>query len=174
MLKKTTIYTLILALSLAFVYLQPTAVHANIREECLTCNVEKIEGISRYYDEGGNLVEVFDNGVEVIYYKNGDIILNDYNHVFSENAISASNGLQRSAWIALGRVVYRAVGVCASIHYVTGHDICRIVLNYLGDNIQFGKNYTVSGNFVSGYIPGCEPIHSAPCNAGYWQYKVSQ
>ena len=35
-------------------------------------------------------------------------------------------------------------------------------------------NYKIYANYVPGYIPGCEPRHSAPCNAGYWQYSATR
>lgn len=35
---------------------------------------------------------------------------------------------------------------------------------------QNGKTrLIVSQKYHAGYIPGCEPRHSAPCNAGYWE-----
>lgn len=141
-------------------------------KECIACTVSSSQVISSEIDDDGNVVNVYDDGTEIIYYENGDIIINDYGHVYGDyNNVDIST---RSGWVLLGKAIWTAIGVCSAIEYVTGHDYCRIVLNALGDKLIFGQSYSVSGNFVPGYIPGCEPRNSGPCNAGYWQYQVSK
>ena len=53
---------------------------------------------------------------------------------------------------------------------MTGHDICRIVLRYITNPKK--TEYSVDAIYHAGYIPGCEPRHSLPCNSGYWEYNV--
>ena len=168
--KKMISYMLVLSLCLF-----PLSVSASAstgESKCTACTVSDAEIILSYTDEDGNLIEQYDNGVEVIYYKDGDIIINDYYNVFGGPELS---GTTRSGWILLGKVIFTAISVCSSIEYVTGHDLCRIVLDAVKEAyIKMGVQYDVSGNYVPGYIPGCEPRHSAPCNAGYWQYTVEE
>lgn len=71
------------------------------------------------------------------------------------------------------KAVFTAIGVCSVVEYVTGHDVCRIVLSQI-TYLKMGVEYEVSGNFVPGYIPGCEPRNSGPCNAGCWRYQVNE
>lgn len=61
---------------------------------------------------------------------------------------------------------------CQRIQYVSGHDICRIVLSKLKTSAKPRARYELTGKFIPGYIPGCEPRHSGPCNTGYWEYKI--
>ncbi|WP_154659609.1 hypothetical protein [Thomasclavelia saccharogumia] len=42
----------------------------------------------------------------------------------------------------------------------------------LGTSAKPKARYELTGRFIQGYIPGCEPRHSGPCNTGYWEYKV--
>ena len=48
----------------------------------------------------------------------------------------------------------------------------RVVLKMLGTSAKPKARYELTGRFIQGYIPGCEPRHSGPCNTGYWEYKV--
>ncbi len=47
---------------------------------------------------------------------------------------------------------------------------CRIVLRYIINPKK--TEYSVDAIYHAGYIPGCEPRHSLPCNSGYWEYNV--
>lgn len=166
--KKTISYIVVLVLIISL-----TQVQVSANSECSTCSFSGVEKVSNYYDDEGNYVEVFDDGIEVVYYENGDIIIKDYKHLYDEYFDLNPN--QRIDWIKIAQVLWTIAGGCSTIMYIAhGEDVCGIVLDYLKENIKFGVYYTLSGNFVSGYIPGCEPMHSAPCNAGYWQYKVTQ
>ncbi len=159
-------------LAVGLIFTSVTVQAALEENECEACMVSSDQVVSSEVDDEGNLITVLDNGTEIIYYENGDIILNDYGHVFGDyNNVDTKT---RSGWIKLGKAIWEALGICSAIEYVTGHDYCRIVLEALGDKLIFGQYYVVSGNFVPGYIPGCEPRNSAPCNAGYWQYSVTK
>ena len=35
-------------------------------------------------------------------------------------------------------------------------------------------NYKVFGKFTPGRVPGFEPIHSRPCNSGYWTVRYEK
>lgn len=143
------------------------------KEGCETCGTFDSELVSSYTDKDGNFIEVYEKGVEIIYYNNGDVIINDYNNVFGGTA--PVGVAARISWVAIGKAVFTAIGVCSAVEYVTGHDVCRIVLSQIKEAyLKMGVEYEVSGNFVPGYIPGCEPRNSGPCNAGYWRYQVNE
>ena len=66
-------------------------------------------------------------------------------------------------------------GTCQVIQWVSNKDICghlvRQSINLLkttGKPLPNGK-YKVTYTYVSGRVPGCEPIHSGVCNSGYWK-----
>lgn len=136
----------------------------------------KAFAVNEFINDEGNRVVVFENGVEVEYFEDDSMIIRDYNNAFNADLTKK----QPRGWISIGiaivKVIGGIVGTCLPIiQYVFGHDICRIALEYMG----FGQNdgnyeYLVSGNYVSGYIPGCEPSHSLPCNSGYYEYRVEK
>lgn len=134
--------------------------------EVSTAPVEK----DSYYDEAGNLVILYDNNVEVTYL-NDELIIKDYGHNYSD--VTSSQVQSRSAWVAIGVATYSVLGVCQAIVYVSGHDVCRIVLSYLGSR-PYKVKYELTGRFIPGRIPGCEPMHSLACNSGYWEYRVKK
>ena len=134
--------------------------------EVSTAPVEK----DSYYDEDGNQVILYDNNVEVTY-ANDELIIKDYGHNYSDE--TSSNVQNRSVWVAIGKAIFSALGGCQAVQYVSGHDVCRIVLDYLGSR-PYKVEYELTGRYIPGRIPGCEPMHSLPCNSGYWEYRVKK
>ena len=57
---------------------------------------------------------------------------------------------------------------CQRIQYVSGHDICRIVLSKLKTSAKPRASYELTGKFIL----ECEPRHSGPCITEYWEYKI--
>ncbi len=162
----------LLVLTLMICMVQSVEIVAADNGSCTSCEVSSLPNVvSSYENEEGDLVKTFDNGTEAIYKSDGSIIINDYAHVFSdedvESVSSRVGGLK-----ALGEAIWWAINACSAIEWVSGHDLCRIVLSHLGTSIEYGKYYIVSGEYIPGYIPGCEPMHSGPCNQGYWRYEV--
>lgn len=141
---------------------------ANYQSGCKvsTAPVEK----DSYYDEVGNQVILYDNNVEVTYL-NDELIIKDYGHNYSD--VTSSQVQNRSVWVAIGKAIFGALGGCQAILYVSGHDVCRIVLSYLGSQ-PYKVEYELTGRYIPGRIPGCEPMHSLPCNSGYWEYRVKK
>ena len=70
--------------------------------------------------------------------------------------------------------VWTGISACSNIYYVTDGrvDVCRVVARMLGTTRKPNAKYELTGKFIPGRIPGCEPIHSGPCNRGYWEYRV--
>lgn len=136
------------------------------------CATDVPDIIDEYVNPSGNTVVVYSDGVEVETIDEDYFIVRDYNHVFSDEIPTQT---QRS-WIEIGIAIVKfALGVvstCSAIQYVTGHDICRIVLSRIASQYNGEFRYVLSGNYIPGYIPGCEPAHSLPCNSGYWEYSV--
>lgn len=148
-----------------------TPIDVAARSNCSTCKMQSSEIKTEYTDEDGNIIIIYEDGTEVTYMTNGEIILKDYYNVL-EADLSQSPTTRALTWIAIGKAIFSAVGACSSIPYVTGHDVCRIVLKMLGTSAKPKARYELTGRFIQGYIPGCEPRHSGPCNTGYWEYKV--
>lgn len=79
----------------------------------------------------------------------------------------------------LGKVIIGIWSTCQSIPYATNlifdHqlDLCKIAFDALKTNAKPNTGYFVYGQYIPGYIPGCEPRYSGPCNQGYWIYEVS-
>lgn len=66
-------------------------------------------------------------------------------------------------------------GTCQVVQWVSNKDVCgyliRQSLNLLKTTrkpLPNGK-YKVTYTYVKARTPGCEPIHSGPCNTGYWK-----
>ena len=170
LLKRMASSFLLLALMVCMV--QSVEIVAADNGSCASCEVSSLPNVvSSYQNEEGDLVKTFDNGIEAIYKSDGSIIVNDYTHVFSDADVE-SMSLRTGGLVTLGKAIWTAIGICSAIDYITGHDLCRIVLSHLGTSIEYGKYYIVSGEYIPGYIPGCEPMHSGPCNQGYWRYEV--
>lgn len=157
-----------LVLTLMICMVQSVEIVAANSGSCASCEISSLPNVvSSYENEAGDLVKTFDNGTEAIYKSDGSIIVNDYTHVFSDADVE-SMSLRTGGLVTLGKAIWTAIGICSAIDYFSGHDLCRIVLSHLGTSIEYGKYYIVSGE----YIPGCEPMHSGPCNQGYWRYEV--
>lgn len=149
-----------------------TPVNVVAKSRCSLCKVQTFEIEKEYIDEDGNIVKIFEDGVEAIYMKNGEIILRDYYNVFETDSSEMPPVTRALTWIAIGKAIISAAGTCSSIDYITGHDVCRIVLSKLGTSAKPKARYELTGRHIPGYIPGCEPRHSGPCNAGYWEYRI--
>jgi hypothetical protein len=124
-------------------------------------------------NEKGNTVIVFKDGVEVEVINDNNFIIRDYNNALN----SEIPEIQPRGWVTIGKAILKIVSSvlagCQAVQYLSGHDICRIVLSYIATPKGTGQyTYNLSGNYVAGRIPGCEPANSLPCNSGYWQYSV--
>lgn len=177
---KRLLYSIvILALVLTVIPIKP--IHANTTSSNNTCDFSEPKVISSNIGENGYEVKTFDDKVEVVYLENDGMIIKDYGHVydtlFNTNAkprdtFFNNNAQPRIAWVLLAKVFIGAASTCSTVQYVTNVDACRIVLKYLGTNRRPNVKYELTGRFISGKIPGCEPSHSGPCNSGYWEYRV--
>ncbi|MEG2994959.1 MAG: hypothetical protein RR802_06060 [Erysipelotrichaceae bacterium] len=146
------------------------AVEPNSVNECIGCDFRVPEVASTGIDENGNEIKVFDDKTEVTYLENEEMIIKDYGHIYDDSFSLSTK--QRSMWTLLAKVILSAVNGCSAVYYVTGVDACRIVLSYLGTNKKNNVRYELTGRYIPGKIPGCEPSHSLPCNSGYWEYRV--
>lgn len=125
--------------------------------------------VSERKDEYNNTIRTFDTGVEVTFYTNHTFLIKDYKNVLGSPKLEGPQ--PRSAWSTLGYAIFNAINVCSAIDYVSGVDVCRIALEYLGKAVKPDVKYKVQGRFVKP-APGCEPSHSYACQ-GHWEYKVS-
>lgn len=122
-----------------------------------------------------------------VYFEDDVLIINDYQGVFLDNSVDVNHMflLQNITpiptafqWIKIGIAILKFIAgvlsVCQSTEYVTGHDVCRTVIKHLTTppTITIVHTYELQGMYIPGYIPGCEPKHSLPCNSGYWKYKL--
>ena len=81
----------------------------------------------------------------------------------------------RGFWTIIG-----IVGTsCWLIETVTTFDACQYMVQQSLRLMATGKKglngkYKVTYTYVPGRVPGCEPIHSGPCNAGYYKASYSR
>ena len=139
-----------------------------------TCMMTEETPISTEISKEGNQIIKYESGVEVEYISENEWIIRDYPNVFEAEIPETQT---RVNWIELGKAIMKFIGgvlsSCQAIEYLTGHDLCRIALSYLSSHPVNGTaTYLVTGNYIPGYIPGCEPRNSLPCNSGYWEYRV--
>jgi hypothetical protein len=176
--KKTLISRMIsFVLIIAFVsyILLPQYMVVAQNNSCDSCTIgSKPQIESMDLDDYGNLVKRFDTGVEVIYYRNGEIIINDYTHVFTNKVETTSEyRIAGETVIGIVSIIYGACGIVELIH---PHHLnpCKVIVDYVyaGTGGPPDGKYEVYATYVPGYIPGCEPRHSAPCNAGYYRYRT--
>lgn len=142
-----------------------------IPAECIKNNPEIV---SEKTNEDGKIIISYSDGVEVEIADGDTYIIRDYEHSINSSIPEIQS---QSSWKDIGKAILRILKAildsCSTILYITGHDICRIVLNYITVPRTDGTyTYLLSGRYISGYIPGCEPAHSLPCNSGYWEYMV--
>ena len=134
------------------------------RPNCSICRMQSSEIKSQYIDE---------DGVEAIYMTNGEIVLKDYYNAFESDLNQPPTTRVIPEWILIGiGIIGGTLTTCEHIDYVSGHDVCRIILSKLGTSVKPRACYELTGRFIQGYIPGCEPRYSGPCNTGYWEYRV--
>ena len=122
-------------------------------------------------DQSNELVEKYEDNVEVIYKSDNSIVIRDYANQFNaETPKFRSGGLLKK----IAYFIITAAGHCGGVQYLTNNkvDVCRIALRALGTTKKPNAKYLLTGKYISGRIPGCEPIHSGPCNRGYWEYRV--
>lgn len=153
----------------------PSQIFAVDAKRCDVCSVTaKPELIASYYDDEGNLIQKYDSGAEVIHYTSGDIILNDYTHIFSDEmpAIQTRGSGEVIAVISFVLLVCEVVELFDPEH----RNPCQLVVDYIynGTGGPPDGKYEVYAKYVPGYIPGCEPRYSGPCNAGYYQYSLKK
>jgi hypothetical protein len=150
-----------------------TPIGVAARPSCSTCRMQSSEIKSQYIDEGGNVVIIYEDGVEAIYMTNGEIVLKDYYNVFESDLNQLPTTRVIPGWILIGiGIIGGTLTTCEHIDYVSGHDVCRIILSKLGTSAKPRARYELTGRFIQGYIPGCEPRYSGLCNTGYWEYRV--
>lgn len=83
--------------------------------------------------------------------------------------------IPRGFWTIIG-----IVGTsCWLIETVTTFDACQYMVQQSLRLMATGKKglngkYKVTYTYVPGRVPGCEPIHSGPCNAGYYKASYSR
>ncbi len=135
------------------------------------CNTIDLIEESTFINDDGNLVKNYTNGLEVEYKEDGSITIKDYGHVYGDNEL-----ITRGPWIAIGKAIIewtiKIVSACSTIEYVTGFDICRIVISHIiAPDTNKTIQYELTGQYIQKKIPGCVPMHSAACN-GYWEYNV--
>ena len=143
-------------------------------EPCSDCTAEPSNVTNEWLDKNGIEVKMYEENVEVTYLDNGDMIIRDYGHNYDNTFDIKNTGTTRVAWVTIATVIWNAVGACSAVYYVTGTDAWRIVLRYLGTKKKNLVKYVLTGRFIPGKIPGCEPSYSGPCNSGYWEYRVAR
>ena len=139
------------------------------------CMENKPDTIEKSITKNGTTLIIYEDGVEVEMINGNEFIIKDYKHSINNSIPDISTYSWITIGIAILKIAYGVVSACGVIQYVADHDICRTVLGYIVTPSGSGEyRYTLSGNYIAGYIPGCEPAHSLPCNQGYWQYSVSR
>lgn len=98
-----------------------------------------------------------------------------YNVTIPEYAIDYEPPVMtRSVIGTIWAVISTTMTACTIFEWTFGPNPCEIAYKYLlrllGTGATTGK-YVVNGTYHPGYIPGCEPRHSSPCNSGYYEYS---
>ena len=171
---KKIILILLTILSISTTGITYTNIHA---KDDNTCNTDDAVIVKHYENEDGEEIKLYNDGVEVTYQKDGVIVLRDYkNHFDAKPPViqTPSTRVVPYLWIKIGMAVWTGISACGNIYYVTDGrvDVCRVVARMLGTTRKPNAKYELTGKFIPGRIPGCEPIHSGPCNRGYWEYRV--
>lgn len=125
-----------------------------------------------FIDENGHNIIQYDNGVEVEYITQDEIIIRDKNNVLGAD-LNIGNQTRAVGWVVIGKAIFSAIGVCSSIQYVTGFDICRIALSYLASPPP-NSTYTVSAYQHAEHIPGCYPSSMPECIRYWYEYKLTR
>ncbi len=87
------------------------------------------------------------------------------------------------SWTLIGKFLVKVliyVGEVVVISCIDGGNICKPLLQ---KRFAFPQVTQAEANrlpvaywrrFTPGRVPGCEPMHSGPCNSGYWEYKLTR
>lgn len=160
--------TILVVLTVAMLFIQTTGVQAYVEDD-----ISKADEIQYIENENGFSIIIpkglVDENPEEYYTILGDV--SNYNYSIQPRAIS---------WVLLGKVLVTflkgAAGViatCASLYTMEIPDPCTWAYKYRTSNPKFTGTVklNVYRRFISGKIPGCQPMYSGPCNAGYWEVK---
>lgn len=131
-----------------------------------SCGIDQSVVEEKYKNQDNELVEKYEDNVA-----DNSIVIRDYANQFNaETPKFRSGGLLKK----IAYFIITAAGHCGGVQYLTNNkvDVCRIALRALGTTKKPNAKYLLTGKYISGRIPGCEPIHSGPCNRGYWEYRV--
>ena len=125
-----------------------------------------------YIDENGHKIIQYDNGVEVEYITQDEIIIRDKDNVFGAD-LNVDKQTRAISWILIGKVIISAISTCGSIDYVTGFDLCRIALSYLASPPP-NSTYNVYAYKHAEHIPGCYPSSRPECIRYWYEYKLTR
>ena len=94
---------------------------------------------------------------------------------YLENLELYNSGKTRA--ITIAGTISVVTGSCYVIQAISGFDPCAWAIRNIWDGMKTGLpkgKYRVTRTFIKGRVPGCEPMHSYQCNAGYWKYYFSK
>lgn len=173
--KKTIIFTVVFSM-LFTIILSNTGIILATSNELIFIENEIIEGndvnytvTSKYYED--SLVIIIPHQLVL---ERPDM----YGSILDNADLDVNMQPRSLAW--LGKILIGVtVGVltsCVVKEWGSSENPCSRAWNFLTTtkikqlNIPNGNsNLIVYQEYHPGYIPGCEPRYSAPCNAGYWE-----
>lgn len=160
---KKSITTLFITLCLLTMNSVP--IHAStpqVDEDPVIINIESEDSTTTYY---------FSDDSKLVY--DGEkytVIVPEYasDYIPPETQTYSAGAVAGVIWA----VISTALTACTIIEWTVGENPCEIAYKYLLKVVispRTGK-YRVGSVYHQGYIPGCEPRNSLPCNSGYYEY----
>ena len=135
-----------------------------------SCGIDQSVVEEKYKNQDNELVEKYEDNVEVIYKSDNSIVIRDYANQFNAETPKFRSGglLKKIAYfiITAGSLWWGTILTNNKV------DVCENRIKSFGNKKKPNAKYLLTGKYISGRIPGCEPIHSGPCNRGYWEYRV--
>lgn len=123
-------------------------------------DIESDNSITTYYFSDDT--KIIDNGSTYT------IIVPEYASEYTPPQSQGRGAVAGTIWA----VISTAMTACQIIEWTFGENPCEIAYKYLLKVVtrpRTGK-YKVGSVYHQGYIPGCEPRNSLPCNSGYYEY----
>ena len=114
-----------------------------------SCGIDQSVVEEKYKNQDNELVEKYEDNVEVIYKSDNSIVIRDYANQFNaETPKFRSGGLLKK----IAYFIITAAGHCGGVQYLTNNkvDVCRIALRALGTTKKPNAKYLLTGKYISG------------------------
>lgn len=141
--------------------------------EIESLNIEENDGIiTENFSDGSILTEYEDGTMELTVPLASPFFSDEQRETILESSGAVQTRSFRKLVEILVKIVEGIFFACEVIEWLSNYTFnpCEVARQYLGSRARSGR-YVIEGEYIPGRVPGCEPMHSLPCNSGYYKYR---